>query len=49
VLNDQEHVEEYQKPYPPNVVYQAGANFAAIVASGSLPPRLGPGRWTRPT
>src|SRR5262249_51436611 len=31
VLNDQEHVEEYQRSYPPNVVYQAGANFADMV------------------
>ena len=32
VLADEEHVEEYHKHYPANVVYQAGANLAAMVA-----------------
>src|SRR5262245_57862829 len=36
VLNDEEHVEEYQKDYPPNVIYAAGANFGAMVANGDL-------------
>jgi 4,5-dihydroxyphthalate decarboxylase len=44
VLNDQEHVEEYQREYPPNVVYEAGANFAAMVTSGELAAAIGVGK-----
>ena len=32
VLADEEHVEEYHRAYPANVVYQAGANLAEMVA-----------------
>src|ERR671925_61187 len=32
VLADEEHVEEYHKDYPSNVIYQAGANLGAMVA-----------------
>src|SRR5207245_9597480 len=32
VLADEEHVQEYHKDYPANVVYQAGANLGAMVA-----------------
>jgi 4,5-dihydroxyphthalate decarboxylase len=44
VLADEEHVEEYHKDYPPNVVYQAGANLGAMVASGELDAAIGVGR-----
>ncbi|MBI3328040.1 MAG: ABC transporter substrate-binding protein [Nitrospinae bacterium] len=44
VLNDEEHVSEYQKEYPPNVVYQAGANLAEMVAKGELAAAIGAGR-----
>jgi len=43
VVNDEEHVEEYQKAYPPNVVYQPGANFADMVAKGELAAAIGVG------
>jgi 4,5-dihydroxyphthalate decarboxylase len=48
VLNDEEHVEEYHKAYPPNVVYQAGANLAAMVANGELAAAIGVGRVDSP-
>lgn len=48
VLNDEEHVEEYHKAYPPNVVYQAGANLAQMVASGELAAAIGVGRVDSP-
>ena len=44
VLADEEHVEEYHKDYPANVVYQAGANLGAMVASGELAAAIGVGR-----
>src|SRR5919109_2839890 len=44
VLNDEEHVEEYHQAYPPNVVYQAGANLAEMVAKGELAAAIGAGR-----
>src|SRR5262249_47650110 len=48
VVNDEEHVEEYQKAYPPNVVYQPGANFAEMVASGELAAAIGAGKVDSP-
>jgi 4,5-dihydroxyphthalate decarboxylase len=48
VLNDEEHVEEYQKNYPPNVVYQANANFAEMVAKGELAAAIGVGKVDSP-
>src|SRR5881392_2351724 len=48
VLADEEHVEEYHKDYPANVVYQAGANLGAMVASGELAAALGAGRVDSP-
>jgi ABC-type nitrate/sulfonate/bicarbonate transport system substrate-binding protein len=48
VLNDEEHVEEYQKNYPANVIYQAGANLGAMVASGELDAAIGVGRVDSP-
>src|SRR5262245_42185554 len=48
VVNDEEHVEEYQKAYPANVVYQPGANFAEMVASGELTAAIGAGRVESP-
>lgn len=48
VLNDQEHVEEYQKDYPANVIYQAGANLGALVASGELAAAIGAGKVDSP-
>jgi 4,5-dihydroxyphthalate decarboxylase len=48
VLNDEEHVEEYHKHYPPNVVYQAGANLAEMVAKGELAAAIGVGRVDSP-
>jgi 4,5-dihydroxyphthalate decarboxylase len=44
VLNDEEHVEEYHQKYPANVVYQAGANLAEMVAKGALAAAIGVGR-----
>src|SRR5262245_5642108 len=48
VLNDEEHVEEYQKEYPANVVYRRGANFAEMVANGELAAAIGAGRVESP-
>jgi 4,5-dihydroxyphthalate decarboxylase len=48
VLADEEHVEEYHKDYPANVVYQAGANLGAMVASGELAAAIGVGRVDSP-
>src|SRR5215813_4259050 len=48
VLADEEHVEEYHKAYPPNVVYQAGANLGAMVASGELAAAIGVGKVDSP-
>jgi len=48
VLADEEHVEEYHKHYPANVVYQAGANLGAMVASGELAAAIGAGRVDSP-
>jgi 4,5-dihydroxyphthalate decarboxylase len=48
VLNDEEHVEEYHKQYPANVIYQAGANLGAMVASGDLAAAIGVGRVDSP-
>src|SRR5882724_3843558 len=48
VLADEEHVEEYHKAYPANVVYQAGANLGAMVASGELAAAIGAGRVDSP-
>ncbi|MGH8059539.1 MAG: ABC transporter substrate-binding protein, partial [Candidatus Entotheonellia bacterium] len=48
VLNDEEHVSEYQKEYPSNVVYQAGANLAELVAKGELAAAIGVGRVDSP-
>jgi 4,5-dihydroxyphthalate decarboxylase len=48
VLADEEHVEEYHKNYPANVVYQAGANLAAMVANGELAAAIGVGRVDSP-
>jgi 4,5-dihydroxyphthalate decarboxylase len=48
VLNDEEHVEEYHKDYPPNVVYQAGTNLAEMVADGELAAAIGVGRVDSP-
>jgi 4,5-dihydroxyphthalate decarboxylase len=44
VLNDEEHVAEYHRHYPSNVIYQAGANLGAMVASGELAAAIGVGR-----
>ncbi len=48
VLADEEHVEEYHKAYPSNVVYQAGANLGAMVANGELAAAIGVGRVDSP-
>src|ERR671923_400285 len=48
VLADEEHVQEYHKDYPANVVYQAGANLGAMVASGELAAAIGVGRVDSP-
>jgi 4,5-dihydroxyphthalate decarboxylase len=48
VLNDEEHVEEYHKSYPSNVIYQAGANLGAMVANGELAAAIGVGRVDSP-
>jgi len=48
VVVDEEHVEEYQKVYPPNVRYQAGANLGAMVAKGELAAAIGVGSVDSP-
>lgn len=48
VLADEEHVQEYHRAYPANVVYQAGANLGAMVASGELAAAIGVGRVDSP-
>jgi 4,5-dihydroxyphthalate decarboxylase len=48
VLNDEEHVEEYHQKYPANVVYQAGANLATMLANGELAAAIGVGRVDSP-
>jgi 4,5-dihydroxyphthalate decarboxylase len=48
VLADEEHVEEYHKDYPANVVYQAGANLAQMLADGELAAAIGVGRVDSP-
>jgi len=48
VLNDEEHVQDYHQAYPANVVYQAGANLGAMVASGELDAAIGAGRVDSP-
>ena len=48
VLADEEHVEEYHQAYPANVIYQAGANLAAMVANGELAAAIGVGRVDSP-
>jgi len=48
VLADEEHVQEYHKDYPANVVYQAGANLGAMVANGELDAAIGVGRVDSP-
>jgi 4,5-dihydroxyphthalate decarboxylase len=48
VLADEEHVDEYHKDYPPNVVYQAKANLGEMVASGALAAAIGVGRVDSP-
>jgi 4,5-dihydroxyphthalate decarboxylase len=48
VVNDEEHVQEYQKAYPPNVVYQTGANLAEMVATGELAAAVGVGKVDSP-
>src|SRR5262249_3599036 len=48
VVNDEEHVEEYQKAYPRNVVHEPGANFAEMVAKGELAAAIGAGKTDSP-
>jgi 4,5-dihydroxyphthalate decarboxylase len=48
VLNDEEHVEAYHQAYPANVIYQAGADLGAMVASGELAAAIGVGRVDSP-
>ncbi|HSF06713.1 MAG TPA: ABC transporter substrate-binding protein [Methylomirabilota bacterium] len=43
VVVDEEHVQEYQKAYPANVRYEAGANLAEMVARGELAAAIGVG------
>lgn len=43
VVVDEEHVQEYEKVYPPNVKYQPGANLGAMVARGELAAAIGVG------
>jgi 4,5-dihydroxyphthalate decarboxylase len=48
VLADEEHVEEYHRDYPANVVYQAGANLAQMLANGELAAAIGVGSTDSP-
>jgi 4,5-dihydroxyphthalate decarboxylase len=48
VVNDEEHVEEYRQAYPPNVVFEPGANFAGMVARGELAAAIGAGKVDSP-
>jgi 4,5-dihydroxyphthalate decarboxylase len=43
VVVDEEHVQEYQKAYPANVRYEAGANLAEMLARGELAAAIGVG------
>ena len=48
VLADEEHVEQFHKDAPPNVVYQPGANLAQLVQDGELAGGIGLGRSESP-
>jgi 4,5-dihydroxyphthalate decarboxylase len=48
VVVDEEHVQDYQKSYPPNVQYLAGANLAQMVAQGELVAAIGVGQVDSP-
>jgi len=48
VVVDEEHVHEYQKAYPANVQYQAGANLGEMVARGELAAAIGVGQVDSP-
>lgn len=48
VVNDEEHVQEYQRSYPPNVQYRPGANLAEMVARGDLAAAIGLGNVDSP-
>jgi 4,5-dihydroxyphthalate decarboxylase len=48
VVVDEEHVQEYQKAYPANVRYEAGANLGEMVARGELAAAIGVGQVDSP-
>src|SRR5919198_5307902 len=48
LLADEEHVEEYHKAYPSNVIYQAGVDLGAMVANGELAAAIGVSRVDSP-
>lgn len=48
VVNDEEHVQEYQKAYPPNVEYRPGTNLGEMVAKGELAGAIGAGKVDSP-
>ncbi|MSQ27413.1 MAG: ABC transporter substrate-binding protein [Dehalococcoidia bacterium] len=48
VLADEEHVAEFHKDYPKNVVHQQGANIAEMLASGELAAAIAPGPVNAP-
>ena len=48
VVVDEEHVQEYEKDYPPNVLYRAGANLGEMVAKGELAAAIGVGQVNSP-
>ncbi len=48
VLADEEHVNEFHKDYPKNVIYQQGANLAEMLASGEIAGALSPGKVESP-
>ncbi len=48
VLADEEHVAEFHKDYPKNVIHQQGANIAEMLASGELAGAIAPGPVNAP-
>ena len=48
VVVDEEHVQEYEKDYPPNVLYRAAANLGEMVTKGELAAAIGVGQVNSP-
>jgi 4,5-dihydroxyphthalate decarboxylase len=48
VVVDEEHVQEYQKEYPANVLYRSGANLGEMLSRGELAAAIGVGQLDSP-